>query len=110
MRCLPLLVATIVLCGANARAADQYDQAGNRYPAWCADVSDIHVPVLPMTPAAMAAIAHNYNHRELGVWLAPGAPILIDETLRGWKRADAIRHELCHEKTYRLTGDARWHR
>jgi hypothetical protein len=111
-----LAAAIVALCSVQARAGGvEYDQAGNRYPVACmGDLSSVKSPVMFVAPAVLQALSHSYNLRELGAWLPPsmaGKPgvILVDNTLRGWKRDDAVRHERCHERMYELTGDARWH-
>lgn len=71
------------------------------------DLSWVDTPVrfVPMERLA------NDGPRILGLWLNGGEDrlILIDDSLTGWRRAEAIHHERCHEVLFRLYGDARWH-
>lgn len=108
------------------------DQADNIYPPECAgDLLDEPGDVVPVSRETLRARNSRFD-REMegfttitysgGTCPVSGPPIwgcavkgrkvqfLVDENLRGWKRVDAIKHERCHGRMERLTGNAEWHR
>jgi hypothetical protein len=113
-----LALAPLLLMMGGCGGQADLDQAGNAYPAWCtpAELADVPADVTFMDPDVLEAVNHTAGTVELGLWL--GNPngrdvIWIDDSLRGWKRDDAVRHELCHGKTFRRPGNAgngQWHR
>lgn len=121
-------VFTTILCACAISACagqPDTDQVGHLYPAECrGDLSNIDVLVDWRAPDAMEALAVGLGldgsslsgPKLLGRWV-PGngqlrEMIVLDDSLGGWKRADALRHEKCHSIMARLhpaTGGA-WHR
>lgn len=99
-----------------AACNDDLDQAGNPYPPQCkGDLSDVPADITFMDPVILQAVnAHPGQGREEGLWIPATPPnrdiIWVDESLRGWKRDDAIRHERCHSRMHQLTGNGQWHK
>jgi hypothetical protein len=99
---------------------NEVDQAGNRYPVACHDVSDVRVDVVLLSREAMQArlpeeLASIPAIVLKGQWIEPDdnsksdGTIYIDKSLVGDDFYDAIKHEKCHGKMYHLTGSPRWH-
>jgi len=99
-----LFAATIAL---PALAQDK-DTFGNIYPPECSDLSDVRIPVIEVDGAWLDKAAGGETAGINGLWSRTHV-IYIKKGLNAERRADIIRHELCHEKMWRLTGDPRWH-
>lgn len=105
-----------LLAGACGSSSSDRDQAGNVYPPGCtaAELASVPAQIVFMDPVILAGINHTSGTRELGVWMPAPSPeddiMWIDNTLKGWKRDDDIRHERCHSKKYHETGNGQWHR
>ena len=103
-----ILAACAVLGACASPDGPSTDFAGNVYPIQCrGDLSYVKAPILFVPPSHLAdyGAKHGMNAgtRLYGLTVMRSF-ILIDNTLRGWKRADAIRHERCHV----IAGD--WHK
>ena len=88
------------LAGCTAEGGPITDQVGNVYPKECrGDLSWMDAPFHNVSREWLA-------ERKVKFGAAPGERVLavtfarhsfvIDETLSGWQRDDAIRHERCH--------------
>lgn len=103
----------LILLGlAHAASPTHYDFLGNPMPEACADVSDIDTAIVFMPEADMRKITPTDKAVLYGAWLdyvfKPHV-ILIKEGLSPERQAEVIHHERCHEKMWRLTGNANWH-
>lgn len=98
-----LLAASLTACASPEGSI--IDQAGNVYPPICrGDLSKVEATITFKSRKWMSEEAEilGVHNRILGE--THGNHIVIDDSLRGWKREDAIRHELCHV----LAGE--WHK
>jgi hypothetical protein len=90
-----LLAASLTACASHEGPLT--DQAGNVYPPQCrGDLSKVEATITfkPRQWMAEEAAILGYEGRILGeTW---GNHIVIDDSLRGWKREDTLRHERCH--------------
>jgi hypothetical protein len=98
-----------------------YDQAGNIYPLVClGHIEDgLDVDIQPVSHATLQAMLPPGTPPFIelrGHWTGPAkgsvhrdGTILIDRELTPHLYNDAVRHEMCHAKMYRLTGSASWH-
>jgi hypothetical protein len=95
----------MLLLGLLALSCTEYsaavDQFGNRYPLQCLlDLSYVDVPVVFVSEQTMAKLAYGdpvvpRGHRLYGLTIRQRL-ILVDDSLKGWRRDDVIRHEKCH--------------
>lgn len=97
----------LAACAATPNSAGR-DFLGNVFPAECADLSNLNVSIIETRETEVILWDHGRGAGNRGGWLRPGV-IAIAGGLDARTRAEAIEHELCHEKMYRLTGDPRWH-
>lgn len=133
-----LIIAIVVICGTIAGCApvvvegpfvsdtpiewsNQSDQAGNTYPVACMGHIEegLDVDIQPVSHAALQRLLPPetpVNIQLRGRWTGPArgtdnkdGAILIDRELPPGLYADALRHELCHAKMFKLTGSAAWH-
>ena len=124
----PRRLALLALCACAISACASQpdtDQANNVYPVECrGDLSSVDVLVDWRSPDAMEALAVGLGldggigtgPKLLGRWEPASGQlremIVLDNSLAGWKRTDALRHERCHAlwaKLHPETG-GRWHR
>jgi hypothetical protein len=106
MKAWGVALAALCLAGCTAEGPLR-DQVGHLYPKECqGDLSWMDAPFQSVSPEWLALRAPRFGaepgERILGVTFARHS-FVIDETLNGWQRDDAIRHERCHI----LKGD--WH-
>jgi hypothetical protein len=101
------IAAAVLLASCAAEDGPLRDQVGNLYPKEChGDLSWVDAPFQSVSREWLALRSTRFGaapgERILGVTFARHS-FVIDETLSGWQRDDAIRHERCHI----LRGD--WH-
>lgn len=93
----------IALCLIAAPAFADTDTWGNVYPAQCSieATANVKLPII-----TVGKLPYAPGHKAAGLWIErpSGNVILIKSGLSDTVRADAIRHELCHE----IAGE--WHR
>lgn len=102
-----LMALVVAACASPARDPMRVDYLGNRYPAACADLSDVNIPIIEARNIYYAP-----GESAFGEWLPrePTNVILILKGLAEPLRSETIRHEKCHEKMWRLTGNPAWHK
>jgi hypothetical protein len=96
---------------------NEVDQAGNRYPVACHDVSDVRVDVVLLSREAMQFREPSMPRGFVlkGQWITPDdstksdGTIYIDKSLTSDQFYDAVHHEKCHAKMFKMTGDPTWH-
>ena len=101
------IAAAALLASCAAEDGPITDQVGNIYPRECrGDLSWVDAPFENVSREWLAKRESMFGAqpggRVLGVTFARRS-FVIDETLSGWQRDDAIRHERCHV----IRGD--WH-
>lgn len=100
------LALILLTAGCATYPAAKVDFLGNVYPPQCADLSDIHVPIIETDNVILwkkGGDAHLFGG------LTKSHVILIRKGLTPTIRAEVIRHEKCHEKMFRVTGSPDWH-
>ena len=102
------LILALLLAGC-ASGEPWQDFAGNTYPAACrGDLSDVKTPIAFVPTSRLQWAKRHGGGPVRGLWM-PGL-IQIDDSLHGWIKDDAIRHERCHQRIYELTGSPHWHK
>ena len=101
--CASFIAIAWSLCvgACSAAPGDQpTDQFGNVYPPECRrDLSEVAVPVINVQPQVLqiwARALHKPLYSRMYAATIAREVILVDETVRGWKRDDLIHHERCH--------------
>ncbi len=114
-----IAVLVMILAGCSSKPMPilpATDQAGNVYPRTCFDMSKVKAPLILVTTAQMTEVAKGPpkpGHVRLGHWRSEGSSwgtIYVDPTgLSLDQIEDVIRHEQCHAKLFRETGNPQFH-
>lgn len=109
MTCKSLIILASVFLAGCADPIDM-DHARNIYPPQCAgSLADEPGEVIFVSPAQMRGLRVG-NREAWGMTREGSRRFYIDNTLMGWMREDVIKHERCHGRMFRLTGNGQWHR
>ena len=112
LACVAIALCVAVLASCTPKPDTDLDN--NVYPAECPKGAPLDpASFVALDPVILESMTERFNSRALGLWLPGfngGLPtVFYDETAKGWEKDDILRHEDCHGKRARLTGDPRWH-